>query len=145
MPAEPTAEGARAPSASLTFDARTLALLVAMFAGFGVGGGATTLAAGGRLPDEARSQLAQVPAAASSAAAAADAAKNAAASASVAATAATQGNEAIAQLGRQLVELKTAITKMEERASFSDKERERLERTVAEHEVRLRALEQARR
>ncbi len=37
--------------------------------------------------------------------------------------------------------MSTKLATMQERAGFSDKERERLERTVSEHETRLRTLE----
>lgn len=122
-------------STLLEVDARTALLAAAMFGGFGLGGGGLSYVTSS-MPTEVKAQIGQVPEAVRLAGEARAAGIGAATSADKAAT-------ATAELGKQISSMQNALTKIEERAAFNDRERERLERQVSDHDSRIRAIEAA--
>lgn len=136
---QPTAPHGSTPSsgsASLWWvDPRSLFFAAALFAGFGTVGGGVSYVTGGRMPEDARAAITT----------SATASTAAASSAAAAAKSADDTSKAIAVMATQLANIEKTLTQVQERASYSDKERERLERLVEQHEARLRALEGLRR
>lgn len=145
-PAQPPSTALPKMANLFAVDGKTI--IAALALAFGLGSTGIGYLSGGRLPEESKAQIAQIPAAAAAAAAAAASASTAAASASTASTdakaasvAASASTEAITKLSTQVGEMSTKLATMQERAGFSDKERERLEQTVREIDTRLRTVE----
>jgi hypothetical protein len=149
-----TSTGALGSAKLYAVDIRTqiIGLLIAAL----IGAGGVSTAVQGRLPDEARTQIAQAAEAsklaATSSASAATAAERAATAATTAASSSATAASSAAEATRAATTTATAIDRLTSQINdlrmglnLSDKERERMQRQVDEHETRLRALETPRR